>query len=65
MKTIGNCVYCNDPIYDFQATHHDGCSRLEEVDTLIEWLKKWEFGNRYTGIGEEIRDEIVSALRED
>ena len=34
MKTVGKCVYCNDPIYDFQETdetgkYHKGCKEIE------------------------------------
>ena len=25
MKTIGKCISCGDPIYDFQRIKHEGC----------------------------------------
>jgi len=31
MKIVGRCHYCGDPIYDFQATAHEGCAQLAGV----------------------------------
>ena len=44
MKTVGKCVVCDDPIYDFQALDmdgkfiplHEGCVRC-----LAETFKGW------------------------
>ena len=40
MKTIGKCVYCGDPLYDFQDTikvkgkgkYHKGCLDIEKTE---------------------------------
>ena len=65
MKTIGKCIYCNDPIYNFQDTVHSGCGVKRETEAIIKWLNAWEFGQKYAGVGGEIRDSITSALKED
>lgn len=59
------CIYCNDPIYDSQVILHDGCAGLREGKLIIKRLREWKFGNRYAGIGEEVRDDIISALEEE
>ena len=37
MKTIGKCIVCQDPIYDFQANFHRGCV-VQEIIKAIEEL---------------------------
>ena len=38
-KTVGKCIYCNDPIYEFQATIHEGCARQAGIREVVEWIE--------------------------